>query len=617
MPNRVNLIRRRLAQLGALSASLPLTVRTHGAPRRQVVPSGHRAALAELGYRQVQLASGPLQRQASENHALLMSLDEDALLRPFRLRAGLPAPGYDLGGWYDTEGFAPGATFGQWLSALCRYHAISGDAATRAKVVRLVAAYAASIDQQGKFYRHNRFPAYIYDKLVGGLVDARRHTHDSAALPALLRTTRAAGPYLPAHAVPHNEAAGEGEDFSTHAWDESYTLPENQFLAWRETGNTQYFASARRFLYDEFFAALAAGRNVLPGKHAYSHVNSLSSAAQAYLSLGEPMYLLAAQQGFAMIDAQSYATGGWGPNEHFIEPGIGALGASLEDQIRSFETPCGAYAHFKLTRYLLRITRDARYGDSMERVLYNTVLGALPIQPDGHAFYHSDYTRRAQKCFNENLWPCCSGTLPMIAADYAISTCFQAGDGLYVNLYVPAEVSWLQGLSRCGLSIHTAYPFAGNIELILSVPSPQTFVVYLRIPAWATGAAVRVNGRSTLSPEPASFAAIRREWHAGDRIELEFPLPLRLQSVDDQHIDTVALLAGPLALMRLVDDSPGDPTLTRAALLAARRPDPLVHEWHVELPDQTVRLRPFADIGRERYSLYQNTSATRGVRSTA
>jgi DUF1680 family protein len=609
MLDRVNLIRRRLMQVGALSASLPLTLRA---------ASASSSVLAELGYRQVQLSSGPLQRQASENHALLMNLDEDALLRPFRVRAGLPAPGYDLGGWYDTEGFAPGATFGQWMSALCRYHAISGDAATRAKVLRLVAAYAASIDAEGKFYRHNRFPAYSYDKLVGGLIEAHHHARDSGALPALMRTTRAAAPYLPAHAMPHNEAAKEGEDFSLHAWDESYTLPENQFFAWRATGDMHYRERARRFLYDEFFAPLAAGQNVLPGKHAYSHVNCLSSAAQAYLTLGEPMYLRASQQGFAMIEAQSYATGGWGPNEHFIEPGSGALGAGLKDQFRSFETPCGAYAHFKLTRYLLRITRDARYGDSMERVLYNTVLGALPIEPDGHAFYHSDYTQHAQKCFNENLWPCCSGTLPMIAADYAISTCFQASDGLYVNLYVPAEVSWRQGSSHCGLSIRTAYPYAGDIELNVSVPSPQTFAVYLRIPVWAEGAAVRVNGKGALSSlQPGSFAAIHREWRTGDRIELELPLPLRLQSVDDQHIDTVALLAGPLALMRLLD-GPGDPPpLTRTALLAARRPHPALHEWEVELPHQTVRLRPFVDIGLERYSLYQNTSERRSVRSAA
>ena len=145
----MNGTRRRLAQLGALAPALALTWRARGTPEPQVLPGAGRAALAELGYRQVQLSSGPLQRQASENHALLMDLDEDALLRPYRLRAGLPAPGADLGGWYDSDAFAPGATFGQWMSALCRYHAISGDGATRAKVQRLVAAYAASIEPQG------------------------------------------------------------------------------------------------------------------------------------------------------------------------------------------------------------------------------------------------------------------------------------------------------------------------------------------------------------------------------------------------------------------------------------------------------------------------------------
>ena len=63
----------------------------------------------------------------------------------------------------------------------------------------------------------------------------------------------------------------------------------------------------------------------------------------------------------------------------------------------SFETPCGAYGHFKITRYLLRVTKDSRYGDSMERVLYNTILGAWPIQADGTSFYYSDYAETGKK----------------------------------------------------------------------------------------------------------------------------------------------------------------------------------------------------------------------------
>ena len=72
------------------------------------------------------------------------------------------------------------------------------------------------------------------------------------------------------------------------------------------------------------------------------------------------------------------------------EPDRGQLGDSLRHTHASFETPCGAYGHFKITRYLLCATKDSRYGDSMERVLYNTILGAWPIQADGTSFYYSD-----------------------------------------------------------------------------------------------------------------------------------------------------------------------------------------------------------------------------------
>jgi DUF1680 family protein len=561
------------------------------------------APLAELSYGQVRFRDGPLNRQARENHRLVLGLDEDALLRPFRVRSGLRAPGQELGGWYDTYAFAPGATFGQWMSALARFHAITGDAETRAKVQRLVRGYAATVDARGSFYRHNRFPSYTFDKLVRGLLDAERLGRDETARTTLARTTRAAVPYLPPRAIPRNEHAQPGEDFSQHAWDESYTLPENQFQAWGWTGERIHLQLGRRFLYDEFFAALARGDNALPGKHAYSHVNALSSAAQAYLSLGDPMYLAAAQQGFAMIAAQSFATGGWGPDEHFVVPGSGALGASLEGQSKSFETPCGAYAHFKLTRYLLRITRDSRYGDSMERVLYNTVLGAIPIQPDGHAFYYSDYTGQAKKAFHPDRWPCCSGTLPMIAADYAISTCFTDAQGIYVNLYVPAQINWTQNNALCGLSIETDYPYAAQVSMTLQLPSPQFFTLNLRVPAWAQGAALLINGKRQ-ALQTGQFAAIRREWHSADRVELELPDARRLESVDAAHPDTVALLAGPLVLMRLMADAAAAP-IRRDSLLRARRDESGRHEWQVVADAGTVKLKPFLDIDGELYSAYQ------------
>ncbi len=577
---------------------------------RRTLAAEPQAPLAELRHAQVKFEPGPVYTQARQNHQLVMSLDEDSLLRPFRQRAGLPAPGADLGGWYDTYAFAPGATFGQWLCALARYHAADGDEPTRAKVQRLVRGFAATVDTDGKFYRDNRFPAYIYDKLAGGLIDAKRYANDDTAIATLRRATQAAIPYLPPHAMPRNEHAQPGEDFSQHAWDESYTIPENQFFAARLSGDRIHLALARRFMYDDFFLALARGDNALPGKHAYSHVNGLSSAASAYLALGRRAYFDAARRGFDFIDAQSFATGGWGPDEHFVTPGSGALGASLTGEHKSFETPCGAYAHFKLTRYLLRITRDARYGDSMERVLYNCALGAKPIQPDGNAFYYSDYTRSARKTFHPDRWPCCSGTLPMLAADYPLSACFTDPRGIYVNLYIPGRIDWRQDTAACRLSIATEYPYAGTVAMTLQLSQPRNFALKLRIPAWATGASVAVNGKRSAAPTPGTFAGIEREWRSGDRVELDLPLRRRLQAVDAEHPNLVALLSGPLVLMRILDEEPaGAAPLSRSALLAAEPATGLQRRWTVNHGSGKSELRAFADIDAQRYSAYQDIAA--------
>ena len=190
---------------------------------------------------------------------------------------------------------------------------------------------------------------------------------------------------------------------------------------------------------------------------------------QAYITLGSEKHLRAAKNGFEMlVKTQSFATGGWGPNEAFGEPGTGQLGDSLALTHASFETPCGAYGHFKITRYLLRVTKDSRYGDSMERVLYNTILGAWPIQADGTSFYYSDYATTGKKVWYGQKWPCCSGTFPQLAADYHISTYLRSADGVYVNLFTPSTVQWNDGGGRYGLKQETKYPFDNKIQIQVS-----------------------------------------------------------------------------------------------------------------------------------------------------
>src|SRR5579872_2811357 len=447
------------------------------------------APLAEFGYGDMSLDSPLHEQQLHQTHDLLMSLNEDSLLKPFRAMVGQPAPGDDLGGWYQYDannkdhlfeiGFAPGCTFGQWVSALARSYAINSSPDTREKVLRLNRLYAKTIG--GDLYENTRFPAYTYDKLICGLIDSHKYVGDPDAFAILAETTKAALPHLPGKAIEHGQSWRKGhENDDSYTWDEPYTMSENLFLAYQRGAGNQYRDLAIQYLDDTYYNPLAEGRSNLEGRHAYSHVNSLSSAMQAYLTLGSEKHFHAAKNGFDFITAQSFATGGLGADETLRAPGSPEIYKSLTSTHASFETPCGSYAHFKLTRYLLRVTKDSKYGDSMERVLYNTILGARPIQADGTSFYYSDYSTTGKKVWYGQKWPCCSGTFPQVAADYHISTYLRSDDGVYVNLYTPSRVEWHDGSARCGLRQQTKYPFDNKIQIQVSGSQPVEYTVYLR-----------------------------------------------------------------------------------------------------------------------------------------
>src|SRR6185437_506661 len=91
--------------------------------------------LSIFKYSEVQLLDGPLKEQFDHNHDLFLNLNDDALLKPFREREGMAAPGPDMGGWYDNgndfsppenfHAFIPGHSFGQYVSALARAYAVT------------------------------------------------------------------------------------------------------------------------------------------------------------------------------------------------------------------------------------------------------------------------------------------------------------------------------------------------------------------------------------------------------------------------------------------------------------------------------------------------------------
>ncbi len=94
----------------------------------------------------------------------------------------------------------------------------------------------------------------------------------------------------------------------------------------------------------------------------------------------------------------------------------------------------------------------------------------------------------------------------------------------------------------------------------------------LRVPGWAEGAAIRVNGKPR-PPAPAGrYAEVRRTWSAGDVLELELPLRARLVEANplvEEDRNQLAVMRGPLVYCLESPDLPAGVDLLEVALPAS------------------------------------------------
>lgn len=577
-----------LAALWGMTVVVQLSVVQKAAPAKTHRPIG---ILQPFRYQDVKLTGGPMEAQAAGARAFYLALSEDNLLNGFRKRAGLPAPGKPMGGWYNPDGFAGAHPFGQYVSALARMYANTGDARYKEKVARLVRGFHETLAPDGYFYSSEKvfreWPNYLYDKNCIGMHDASTLTGNTEASVVLKKMTDWAVTHLPRRR------------------DEWYTLPENLYNCFALTGEERYLQMAREYDYSkEYYDPFARGINAFtPERHAYSHVNALASAAKAYEVTGDEKYFRAIENAWTFLTTtQMYASGGWGPRERFVTPGQGKLSASIESVDNHFETPCGAYAHLNLDRYLLRFTGDPKYGDNMERVLFNGMLAALPMQPDGKTFYYSDYRSGTKKTYFKDVWPCCSGTYAQITADYPLDIYFHDDRGLYVNLFTPSRVRWQQGEQSITVEQATAYPETDTTTLRVHTGKPARFALHVRVPAWTAGRAkVKVNNRlSRVQARPGTFLEIERMWREGDTLQVSVPMALRYEAIAPESPDRQALLYGPLLLVAL-SERPVSLEGEKAVIETVKQPQALP-AFHTR--NGAITFLPFYKVKEERYTTY-------------
>ncbi len=438
--------------------------------------------------------------------------------------------------------------FGQFISGMARMSKATGDSAILDKASFLIDEWAKAMDPDGYFYysRKPQFPHYIYEKTVCGLVDMYAYGGNKNAISHLERITDWANKNLGSHppraASPANAASAPTERNGTRcrristAPTSSPAISAIWTLAMSGTTTTIGACTTLRIPGPTIAMPTATATR-------------LSSAAMSYAV--SPIPNISTPSSMPTISfqrTQVYATGGFGPDEELMPPD-GSLGESLDTKSATFETGCGSWAIFKLSRYLMSFTGQAKYGDWVEKMFYNGIGGGLPMQPDGHTFYYSDYrVGGGTKVYREDQkWCCCSGTYSQAIADYHNLIYLHDNDALYVNLFVPSEVTW-KGIT---LTQETSYPESQTSTLTVRSEGAKQLPLRIRIPGWCKGASLSVNGqRQSVSCSPGAWATLDRKWSSGDKISIELPMEILYAPVDEQHPKRIALVYGPTVLVK-------------------------------------------------------------------
>lgn len=545
--------------------------------------------LKSFAYQNVKLLDSHWKGQRDETIELYLAhLDNDDVLHESRLLAGLPSHVNGLPGW--------GPSIGQYFGAYAKLYSVTNDQRIFDKLTDLFEGWCACADASEKVLDHG---TYVYEKFLGGLLDMYEYIgNEKAAKYISLLTDHAIknfDPSIPRDGLQDGRMKGQIE------W---YTLPENLYRAYTLLGDEKYKRFADEWLYDYMWDKVLKGDPTVGPRHAYSQINSFSSAARAYMVSGEEKYLDIIKAAYDHITSRhTFATGGYGPGEILFGENPGYLGDSLispwsffdrpnelsyknfaggrvarSDAWGSCEVSCCAWAVFKLCHYLLCLTGDARYGAWAEQMLINGTGGQIPITKEGKVFYYAAYfrdgalktveDRRLNPDGRNHYWQCCTGTFPQDVAEYANMLYYFTDDALCISQYLPSTVDAAFGGKAITLHMLADFPREPRLRIRIDTQGPVRFTLRIRVPSWANGTnEVWINEEKTdLTCTPDTWLEIDREFINGDSIRIEWPYALAFKAIDIEHPDLVALTYGPLVLVS-----------TEMTLLEGDREHP--HDW--------------------------------------
>ena len=302
----------------------------------------------------------------------------------------------------------------------------------------------------------------------------------------------------------------------------------------------------------------------LPNWHGVNVAQGFREPATYYMYTGDSDMLNATYNAFdTMRRRYGQMPGGMyaadeNAREGYFDPRNGAETCAMVEQMASDEI-------------LMGITGDPFWADHCENVALNSFTAAMT--PDMKALRYItsanmaisdeklhgpsiDNNLRGMLSMSPFSSRCCQHNHGMGWPYYAEHLVMATADGgLATMLYAANETSALVADGKnVTLTETTNYPFDDTVTLTLNTEDAVAFPMYLRIPEWAEGASVKVNGVAQPAADAAGkYVCLNREWNDGDVVELTMPMSVSA-NVWQQNKGSVSVNYGPLTLSLKIDE---------------------------------------------------------------
>lgn len=484
----------------------------------------------------------------------LRGMDNDRLLLSFRITAGIHTVLNERSkiyqGWESLQCELRGHTLGHVLSSLALMYASTGDAYYSQKGDSLVRGLA---EVQGALKRGyisafpERFvdraikgekvwaPWYTLHKIEAGLLEQYIYCNNRQALDMAIKFAEWA----------YNKLKPlRKEQLAVMLKSEYGGIGEAFYILYELTGDIRFQQLAGMFYRSEILDPLASGIDNLKGNHANTYIPIVITEARGHEISGEKKKEILSRFFWdRVVEHHTFATGGNSDKEFFFSPD--ALSKNMGP--RSIEC-CNVYNMLKLTTHLFTWNPDVRLADYYEQALYNQILAAQDPRTGANCYYMSlkPGLFKVYGTREKSFW-CCMGTGLESNAKLAEAIYFRDNKGIYVNLFIPSELTWDD--KSLVLRQEANYPESEKVRITIVQATGIFLDIRLRYPSWAVdGCSVEVNGKKQkVKVKPGNYISLSRQWKAGDVIEYSLPMRLRLSPAnDDPHV--AAVCYGPILL---------------------------------------------------------------------